>query len=834
MFIHDLQSGETTLVSVNSSGEKANGASLRNSISADGNYIVFQSYADNLVDNDTDGFTDIFIHDRITQKTERVSVSSTGVEGNGNSEFSAVSANGRYVVFNSNASNLVQDDTNGVMDIFVHDRQTGETTRVTASVPDGTQANFLSGVPAISSNGRYIAFSSYASNLDPNCLYNHTDVFLHDRQTGTTTCITKAYNGSPSNGASGGPSLSEDGRLVSFSSASSNLVSNDNNNQGDVFVFDLDNGQVTLVSVSSSGTQGNSISGGTTISGNGQYVSFYSYSRNLVTGDNNGVPDIFVHDLLSKETMRGSVSSSGTEGNGASSMPSISSDGQIVVFDSYASNLVIGDGNNVQDIFVHGWGSMSTPNTISGRVLDRYGNPLQGITVWAGFPDNTQTDLSGNYEFSDLPAGSYNIRPEKDGYHFTPEIITVDVPPGSSEINFTGFAPEDCLLTTDADGDALLDGWEMCGYDHDKDGAVDVDLPAMGASPFHKDIFVEIDYMKAGPNEIESHRPSPSAIAMIVDSFDYSPIQNPDNSTGIHLHVDYGSDAPLRWGQQEYWGQLSNSDALEHQTYINACPELGIFAWLGFDNIRQFADARTPIFHYNIWAHSLCALHPDNSGISRNHILAMKNGASDFVVSLGGFSYQILGPSKVQAGTFMHELGHNLGLQHGGNEGTNYKPNYLSIMNYRFQFNGIIRNGSSGKFDYSSAELPLLNEFALDENIGLSYTGYYEGTVGTVWYCGLLDSTAKVEYDATKADWDCDNTYEPNVIADINGDDALIDRTLTGFNDWNNIVFTGGAVGGLGAGEEMAVETPVDDLTESQAEEIIFTIYNIYLPAISK
>jgi hypothetical protein len=346
--------GTTVRVSVSSSGEQGNDHSWNNSISADGRYVTFVSYASNLVAGDTNGVPDIFVHDRQTGVTERVSISSSGEQGNfGSSHYSAISADGRYVAFESDASNLVDGDTNGVPDIFVHDRQSGVTERVSVS-SSGEQGNGLSIETYISADGRYVAYSSYASNLVDGDTNGAQDIFMHDRQTGVTERISVSSSGEQGNSHSYWPSISADGRYVAFESGASNLVDGDTNGAYDIFMHDRQTGVTERVSVNSSGEQGNSHSFWPSISADGRYVAFESDASNLVAGDTNGARDIFLHDRQTGVTERISVNSSGEQGNGFSAWKYISADGRYVAFESDASNLVDGDTNGVSDIFVHG------------------------------------------------------------------------------------------------------------------------------------------------------------------------------------------------------------------------------------------------------------------------------------------------------------------------------------------------------------------------------------------------------------------------------------------------------------------------------------------------
>lgn len=299
IFVHDLQAEETTRVSVSSDGVQANNhSSATAAISDDGRYIAFYSSASNLVSNDNNGYQDIFVHDRQTGQTTRVSVDTNGVEGNGNSVNPSISGDGRFVTFQSFADNLVSNDTNGYQDIFVHDRQTGETTRISVA-SDGTEGNRESVWPSISGDGRYVAFESPANNLvsDDTLLIN--DIFVHDRQTGETTCVSVSSNGVKGNAYSSLPSISNNGRHVAFLSAASNLVSDDTHYYApDVFVHDRQTGETIRASIGLDGTEANEISGqsGISISSDGQYITFDSIASNLVNDDTNGWSDIFVYD----------------------------------------------------------------------------------------------------------------------------------------------------------------------------------------------------------------------------------------------------------------------------------------------------------------------------------------------------------------------------------------------------------------------------------------------------------------------------------------------------------------------------------------------------------
>ncbi|MDO8945600.1 MAG: hypothetical protein Q7U88_00425 [Desulfocapsaceae bacterium] len=355
IFVHDRVTRKTTRVSVDSSGSPSNGYSEYPSISADGRYVAFHSGATNLVANNTNGtVSDIFVHDRLNGATTLVSVDSSASQGNQQSYYPSISADGRYVAFQSSASNLVTDDTNDTDDIFVHDRQDGTTSRVSVN-SDGIGGNNFSNYHAISADGQYVAFTSLATNLVDNDNNGREDVFVHNRQDGTTSRVSVHSNGTEGDSGSYNPSISADGQYIAFESGASNLVDSDTNGAtSDIFVHNRLTGATTIASIDSSGTQGDSGSYHASISSDGQYIAFESHASNLVASDINGSNDVFVHDRQTGKTIMASVDSSGSQGDWSSFDPSISADGQYVAFTSYTTNLVANDTNDTEDIFVRG------------------------------------------------------------------------------------------------------------------------------------------------------------------------------------------------------------------------------------------------------------------------------------------------------------------------------------------------------------------------------------------------------------------------------------------------------------------------------------------------
>lgn len=354
-FVRDRVTGQTTRVSVSSAGVEGNFSSEKPSISADGRFVGFMSSSTNLVAVDGNTAFDIFVHDRETGQTTRVSVSSAGAEANFDSRSPSISADGNVVVFLSGASNLVAGDTNSVEDVFVHDRLNGQTTRASVS-STGEQGNAASGdalsTPRLSGDGRFVAFQSRASNLVPGDT-GGSDVFVHDRQSGVTTKVSVSSGGAAANSDAVLPSISTDGRFVAFSSTASTLVAGDTNGTEDAFVHDRQTAQTTRVSISSGAAQANAVSTLAAISGSGHVVAFWSLASNLVPGDvNGGVADVFAHDRRTGETFLLSVATDGTQGNNDSREPAVSFDGRFVAFHSLANTLVPADTNARFDVFV--------------------------------------------------------------------------------------------------------------------------------------------------------------------------------------------------------------------------------------------------------------------------------------------------------------------------------------------------------------------------------------------------------------------------------------------------------------------------------------------------
>ncbi len=402
--------GTIERISVSSNANQGSGTSEWPAISRNGRYIAYHSDAPNLVPNDTNNTHDIFLYDRLTRTTQRVSLNDNGIQGNNRSMFADLSTDGRYLTFHSEATNLVPNDTNNSWDVYFRDLQTGQFERISVTSA-GNQANDTSIFPDISGDGRFIAFYSQATDLVPNDTNNTEDIFLHDRLTGTTERISVSSNGTQANGSSIFPDISADGRYVVYDSNASNLVPNDTNNASDIFMYDRINQTTQRISLTSAGEQGNGgssyaviaadnrhvtfvsfatnidpadtdtigdiylrdLTTGTThlisrgfnnqptddnshypvISSDGRFIAYHSEASNLVPGDTNATNDIFLYDRAEEITHRINLSTTGNQSNGPSSDPAISGNGRIVVFRSLATNLVPGDTNGTADVFLY-------------------------------------------------------------------------------------------------------------------------------------------------------------------------------------------------------------------------------------------------------------------------------------------------------------------------------------------------------------------------------------------------------------------------------------------------------------------------------------------------
>ena len=946
ILLKDTETGALERVSNNAAGEAADGLTFNPAISADGRYVVFASKASNLVPNDNNDEVDIFLRDRQQGTTIRISTAMDGAEADGRSAKPDITPDGRFIVFVSAATNLVADDTNMGRDIFVYDRdadedgvfdEAGATSMARVNLTDEElEADSGSGYhrPGISDDGRYVVFDSRSNLTVSDTDYFQDDVYVRDRLEGDTELVTITNTGSEFEVQQPQYAISGDGRYVTFSTYGYVDVVRGWGGHPQVYVKDRETGSIDIASVSSSGEPANDAHEtrharrDPAISRDGRLVAFHAASDNLVPGDTNAAIDVFVHDMASGQTRRVSVSGDGVPGDDESTVPALNPDGRFVLFRSAATNLVADDTNGARDIFRRDQGDVAPPavrdvqvdpnpanfndeKTVTATVDDTdhgdatvvgaeyrlAGGDWQPLAAADGaFDSPTEmveavlppeiepgvyevcvraSDEPGNrsrptcaefevssrsfpltltitritdrsttrfdtlskpdfyagvwldityYDMENPPYGGPDdhVRNEEEITPFwvysqeaeddrTPAIairiwdwdgdipgppdpadasptagrdyVLISVDPATGR--WTGDAewPQNCVEgdeaeravevcwdvsvwspSGDADEDGFLDGWEENGYDRDADGIVDLDLPAWGASYDHRDLFLELDH-------VAGQLPGRDDIAAVKRAFAVAPFDNPDGNPGINLWIDTGGAVDP--GAQEgvapgtcMDGIDNGSDGLSdgndpdcnfaapRQGFLETSiedpvpdcgdgldndgdgladgddPDCLIGDDLGGGNVVQrpvgclddafydtkdanFDEDRRLFFRYAISGHS------------------GDNGSGDD--SCGGGRGEIGGNDFVEynhdGGTFMHELGHTLGLTHGGTDHHNCKPNYVSVMNYDYQF-GIRRVGGGRMLDFEPRRidlagssrgtvLPLLVEQWLDDGIVL-------------------------------------------------------------------------------------------------------------------
>lgn len=385
------------IASVSTTGVLGNGPSQSPTLSADGKYVAFLSWADNLVPRDTNAGSDVFVRDLTRSLTRLVTQDTAGEQAAPPSAFVAgLSKDGRYVAFSSQAGNLVPGDTNGDSDAFVRDLRYGITTRVSLA-EDGSQI-MGSHADGISGDGRYVVFTSSYRFVVPGDDNREPDVFVRDLKKGTTRVVSVASDGTLGNGLSQIADISADGRYVVFTSHATNLVPGDTNETSDVFRHDLKTGETIRLSVGPGGRQTTGSRPGSpgtytvassfaSISANGRLVAFYSFGDGLVDGPH-AAGDVYVRDVRTSTTTlvsRGlggaAANRSGPAGSLPDVRPDVSGDGRYVAFESWASNLVPGDTNGWADGFVHDLKKGTTRRVTTGLVGQQGNLPAYDLVI---------------------------------------------------------------------------------------------------------------------------------------------------------------------------------------------------------------------------------------------------------------------------------------------------------------------------------------------------------------------------------------------------------------------------------------------------------------------
>ena len=353
IYVWDRKKGTKVRASVAANGAPNGASGLNGILSANGRYVAFQSSDSDLVDVVETGFdSDIFVRDLKKGVTTRVSVDPAGAEADGQSHAPHISANGRWVVFQSAAGNLVAGDDNGILDVFLHDRKKGTTVR--ASVDStGAQVGGDSFGATVSDNGRYVLFESASSELVPNDRNGTSDIFLRDTKLGTTVRLSVNAEGEEGDGSSHAAMISGNGRFAAFASHATNLVEDDGLATADIFVRDLKLGTIERVSLDAQGDDADGNSGTPWITRNGRFVAFETDATDLLADiDLDDETDVYLYDRKNTGLVRASVAAEGFDVSGKSEGAVASNNGRFIVFESDAEDLVPGDVNEARDVFL--------------------------------------------------------------------------------------------------------------------------------------------------------------------------------------------------------------------------------------------------------------------------------------------------------------------------------------------------------------------------------------------------------------------------------------------------------------------------------------------------
>jgi Tol biopolymer transport system component len=356
VFVLDRTTGAITLESVASDGTEADQNCAHPRLSSDGRWLAFESVALDLVAGSQSYYSQIYLRDRVAGTTIRVSQATDGSCANSDCALDAISRDGRFVIYETEAGNIVVQSgaSTGYFDVFLYDSTTG-TNEIASVANDGSWGNHHSRRGDVSDDGRYVAFDSLASNLVGDPHDNHQiDVFVRDRVAATTIRVTYQYDGADTSSDSFGPRISGDGSYVVFQSDDPRLVRVDGPHR-DVFLWDRNSGTIELETVTTDGRLGDDDSNWPAVSSDGRFVAFASYANDFSDVDLYNRQNVFVRDRLRGTLEAVTADDNGFAGDGASSPPSISTDGRLIGFDSLADNLVSGDTPNTDDAFVREW-----------------------------------------------------------------------------------------------------------------------------------------------------------------------------------------------------------------------------------------------------------------------------------------------------------------------------------------------------------------------------------------------------------------------------------------------------------------------------------------------
>lgn len=373
----------------------------------------------------------------------------------------------------------------------------------------------------------------------------------------------------------------------------------------------------------------------------------------------------------------------------------------------------------------------------------------------------------------------------------------------------------------DTDGDSLSNRIE-CQVVQLPGSSEWLDLPSLGADPRHKDMFIEIDKMTG-------HTFDELAADHVAAAFNRAPVTSPDGVPGIRMHIDNGPNSDTYTNSPKKFGVLSRSDSsVPHTDVLGSYDADDDYRWGAVDAIKavNFNRVRAFAFHYTLVGHKYGSADTTSSGIARANDFSAAGVGQDVLVTLGAFCAAVTdvecsGTTLNQEGTLMHELGHTLGLGHGGrnDDGSpdylNRKPNYPSIMSYNFQMTGVVKTDATTVLDYSRYDtdspggtIPAVDENALVETFGITATGAMTGFRGM--HSCTAPAATRLTYVrflyGTQVDWDCSGGAMSSVAQaiDINKvqkvTEAASTTTLIPHTDWDRILFTGGSIGEAGAG----------------------------------